>query len=81
MAVQKIEAATAGCGFDEEEALLPAHDSACGSTEAALRRMLLAPVPDLTGFAAKLELFFEHEIEPHSVDRDPQAVLEIGPRR
>jgi hypothetical protein len=72
--VREIEAATAGYGL-EEEALLPAHGAACAAMEAALGRMLLAPAPDLPAFAAKLELLFEHELEPHSVGEDVLAAI------
>jgi hypothetical protein len=74
-AVWEIEAATAGYGLEDEEALLPAHEAACDAMEVALGRMLLAPAPDLAAFAAKLELFFEHELEPHSVGEDVLAAI------
>jgi hypothetical protein len=80
-AVRGIEAATAGCGYEEEEALLPVPDAACDAAGAALGRLLLAPVPDLAAFAAKLELFFEHELEPHSVDRKVVAAIREDGRR
>ena len=73
--VRAIEAATAGCGFEAEEALLPAHDSACAAMEGALTRMLRAPAPHLGAFAVKLELFFGHALEPHSVDADVAAAI------
>ncbi|HEX6376743.1 MAG TPA: hypothetical protein VFZ91_13605 [Allosphingosinicella sp.] len=79
--VRAIEAATAGCGFDEEEALLPAHEAACEAMEAALGRLLLVPVPDLAAFAAKLELFFDHELEPYSVEAPCLAAIRGDARR
>jgi hypothetical protein len=74
-AVWEIEAATAGYGFDEEEALLPAHEAACEAMETALGRLLLVPAPDLAAFATKLDLFFEHELEPHSAEDDVLAAI------
>lgn len=73
--VLEIEAATAGYGFEEEEALLPAHDASCEAMDAALRRMLFVPAPDLAALAVKLELFFDHALEPHSVEEDVVAAI------
>lgn len=49
--------------------------------DAALGRVLLKPVPDLAAFSAKLELFFEHELEPHSVDEKVLAAIRGDVRR
>jgi cobalamin biosynthesis protein CbiG len=73
--VWKIEAATAGYGFEDEEPLLPAHDAACEAMEVALRRMLFVPAPDVAGFAAKLDLFFEHGLEPRSAEEEVLAAV------
>jgi hypothetical protein len=80
-AVREIEAATAGYSLEDEEALLPAHEAACDAMEAALGRMLLVPAPDLDGFAVKLELFFEHELEPHLAEEDRVAAIRADLRR
>jgi hypothetical protein len=69
-AVREIEAATAGYGFEAEEALLPEHDSACEAMEAALGRLLAVPAPDLAGLARKIELAFAHVIEPPAGGED-----------
>jgi hypothetical protein len=79
--VREIEAATAGYSLDEEEELLPAHDAACDAMEAALGRILLAPVPHLAALAVKLELFFEHELEPHSASEDCLGAIRGDVRR
>jgi len=74
--VAAIEAATAGRSADEEEAWLPRHDAACAAMDDALARAFAAPAPDLTALAAKIELLFDHAIEPGSVDEEvAEAVL------
>ena len=62
-AVREIEAATAGYGFEDEEALLPAHDAACEALEAALQHMLFVPVPHLPALGIKFEAAFDHELK------------------
>jgi hypothetical protein len=79
--VLRIEAATAGYGLEEEEALLPAHGAACEAMEAALRHMLLAPAPDLAAFAVKLESLLKHALEPHSIEEDVAAAIRADARR
>jgi hypothetical protein len=64
--VRAVEAATAGYCLEEQEALLPAHEAACDALEAALRRLLGVPAPDLAALARKIELVIAHEIEPLS---------------
>jgi hypothetical protein len=70
-AVRRIEAATAGYSLEEEEALLPEHEAACDSMEAALGRLLLVPAPDPAALGAKFEAAFAHELGP-SPDDDPR---------
>ncbi|HYE29302.1 MAG TPA: hypothetical protein VEA61_13865 [Allosphingosinicella sp.] len=60
--VRAIEAATAGYRFEEEEAVLPAHDAACAAMEAALQRMLFVPAPHLGALGIKFEAAFAHEL-------------------
>jgi hypothetical protein len=79
--VLEIEAATAGYRFDDEDALLPAHDDACGAMEAALRRMLLVPAPDLRALGLKLDVFFDHALEPHLGEEDVLAAIRGDLRR
>lgn len=79
--VRAIEAATAGGLVEEEEALMPAHDSACDAMDSALGRVMRAPAPDLAAFAMKLGLFFGHELEPHSVDEAVAAAVLGDARR
>ena len=79
--VRVIEAATAGHAFDDEEALLPAHEAACDAMEAALGRAMLAAAPDWADFAVKLGLLFEHELEPGSAEEEVQAAVLADVRR
>jgi hypothetical protein len=79
--VREIEAATAGYSLEDEEALLPTHEAACDAMEAALGRLMLVAAPDLAAFAAKLELFFKHELEPNSVEEDILAAIRGDVRR
>jgi hypothetical protein len=66
--VAGIEGATAGCSFEEEEALIGAHDAACEAMAGALARLLAAPAPGLPALLVKLELLFAHAVEPHAAD-------------
>jgi hypothetical protein len=69
--VRAIEAATAGCGFEEEEeALLPAHEAACEAIEAALRWMLFVPAPHLPALGIKFEAAFAHELAASAAGDD-----------
>jgi hypothetical protein len=79
--VRRIEAATAGRSAAEEEAWLPRHDAACEAMEDALARTLAAPAPDLPAFAAKLDLFFAHAIEPGAIDDDVAAAILVDAGR
>jgi hypothetical protein len=79
--VREIEAATAGYRFEDEEALLPAHDAACEAMEIALQRMLFVPAPHPRALAAKLELFFAHGLEPHSIEADVLEAIRRDVRR
>ena len=79
-AVREIEAATAGYGFEDEEALLPAHDAACEAMEAALQHMLFVPAPDLRALGIKFEAAFDHELESsalHGELRYPAILQDI----
>ena len=80
-AVGEIEGATAGDSLEDEEALLPEHEAACEAMEAALGRLMLVPVPHLEALAAKLELFFEHGLEPYSVEAACLAAIRGDARR
>jgi hypothetical protein len=73
--VRAVEGATAGGSMAEEERLEGAYDSALDAMHGALRRLMRAPAPDLGAFAAKLELFFDHELEPHSAEADALAAV------
>jgi hypothetical protein len=66
--VREIEAATAGYGLEDEEALLPAHDAACEAMEAALQRMLFVPAPHLPALGIKFEAAFDHELKSEPDD-------------
>jgi hypothetical protein len=80
-AVWEIEAATAGYSIADEEALLPAHEAACEAMEVALQRMLFVPAPHLLALGMKLELFFEHQLEPHSVEENVLTAVRGDVRR
>jgi hypothetical protein len=68
--VRGFERATAGGSTEEEEVWLPAYEARLDALGGAVRGVMLAGAPDFAAFAAKLELFFEHELEPDSVDED-----------
>ncbi|HEX8572009.1 MAG TPA: hypothetical protein VF759_04600 [Allosphingosinicella sp.] len=78
--VLRIEAATSGCGFEDEEALLPAHDAACEAMEAALRRMLFVPAPHLFALGIKFEAAFAQELRsaPEDDPRFGTLLADIG---
>jgi hypothetical protein len=71
----RVEAATAGYRFDEEEAVLPGHKAACSAVAAAVRGVMGTAAPDFAAFAVKLELLFGYEFEPHSVEDEILAAL------
>ena len=70
-----MERATAGSSAEEEEIWLPVSEGLLDGLSGAVRAVMLAAAPDFEAFAAKLELFFEHEVEPHSVDEDVLAAI------
>ena len=76
-----LERATAGQSAEEEEALQEVYDAHGDSFGGAVRGVMLAGAPDLAAFAAKLELFCEHEVEPHSVDEEVLAAVMGDARR
>jgi hypothetical protein len=73
--VRGVERATAGSSAEEEEVWLPVYEARLDSFGGAVRAAMLVPAPGFAAFAAKLELFFEHELEPHSVDEDILAAI------
>jgi len=80
-ALARVEAASAGYRFDEEEEVLPGHMAACESLSAAVRRVIRAAVPDVAGLALKVELVFAHEVEPYSIDGEVIAAVRGDLRR
>jgi hypothetical protein len=76
-----LEWATAGQSAEEEDALQEVYDDRVDAFGGAVRGVMLAAAPDLAAFAAKLELFFEHEVEPHSVDDEVMAAIRGDARR
>jgi hypothetical protein len=77
----RVESATAGYRFDEEEAVLPAFEAACDAVSGAVREAMGVAAPDWAGFSAKLELVFDYELEPHSVDEEVLAGIRADLRR
>ena len=76
-----LERATAGQSAEAEEALQAVYDGRVDAFGGAVRGVMLAAAPDFAAFAAKLELFFEHELEPHSVDEEVAAAVLGDARR
>ncbi|HYW15472.1 MAG TPA: hypothetical protein VE891_04870 [Allosphingosinicella sp.] len=76
-----FERATAGSSAEEEEVWLPVYEARLDAFGGAVRGVLLAAAPDFAAFASKLELFFDHELEPNSVDEDILAALRADTRR
>jgi hypothetical protein len=76
-----VERATAGGSAEEEEIWLPLYEARLDEMSGAVRAMMVAPAPDLGAFAVKLELLFEHELEPHSADEEVLAVVLADVRR
>ncbi|MEA3053727.1 MAG: hypothetical protein QOG72_2630 [Sphingomonadales bacterium] len=70
-----MERATAGGSAEEEEIWLPLYEARLDEIGGAVRALMVAPAPDLGAFAEKLELFFDHELEPHSVEEDVLAAF------
>jgi hypothetical protein len=76
-----MERATAGGSAEEEEVWLPVYEARLDAFGGAVRGVMLAGAPDFAAFASKLELFFAHELEPHSVDEDVLAAIRADARR
>ena len=70
-----MERATAGGSAEEEEVWLPVYEARLDGLGGAVRGVMLAAAPDFAAFASKLELFFEHELEPNSIDEDILAAI------
>lgn len=79
--VRTMERATVGGSAEEEEVWLPAYEARLDALGASVRRVMLAAAPDFAAFASKLELFFGHEIEPHSVDEEVLWAIRADARR
>jgi hypothetical protein len=68
--LRAVERATAGGSAEDEEVWLPVYEARLEAHSRAVRGVLLAPAPDFAAFASKLDLFFQHELEPNSVDEE-----------
>ncbi len=79
--IRGFERATAGSSAEAEEVWLPVYEDQLDAFCSAVRGVMLAGAPDFAAFASKLELFFDHELEPHSVDEDILAALRADTRR
>ena len=79
--VRGFERATAGSSAEEEEVWLPVYEARLDAFGGAVRGVMRAGAPDFAALASKLELFFEHELEPNSVDEDIMAALRADARR
>ena len=79
--VRGFERATAGASAEAEEVWLPVYEARLEAHSRAVRGVMLAAAPDFAAFARKLSLFFEHELEPNSVDEDIVAALKADTRR
>ena len=73
--VRGFERATAGSSAEAEEVWLPAYEARLEAFGGAVRALMLAAAPDFAAFARKLELFFDHELEPNSVDGEVLAAI------
>ncbi len=73
--LRALERATAGGSAEEEEALQAVYDARLDSFGRAVRGVLLAGAPDFAAFASKLDLFFEHELEPNSLEEEVLAAI------
>jgi hypothetical protein len=73
--VRGFERATAGASVEAEEVWLPVYEARLEAHSRAVRGVMLAAAPDLAAFAAKLELFFDHELEPDSVHGEVLAAI------
>ena len=79
--MRAVERATAGYSAEDEDAVLAVYEDRLDRGSAAVRRVMLADAPDFLGFAEKLELFVDHELEPHSVDEEVLAAIRADARR
>jgi hypothetical protein len=79
--MRAVERATAGGSAEEEEVWLPVYEARLDAFGGAVRGVMLAAATDFAAFADKLELFFEHELEPHSVEEDILAAIRTDARR
>jgi hypothetical protein len=79
--VRAVERATAGSSAEAEEVWLPVYRARLDAFGGAVRGVILAAAPDFGASASKLELFFEHEVEPHSVDEEVLAAIRGDARR
>lgn len=70
-----MERATAGGSAEAEDAWLPVYEARLEAHSRAVRRVMLAPAPDFAAFAHKLELFFDHELEPHSAEDEVLSAI------
>jgi predicted neutral ceramidase superfamily lipid hydrolase len=68
--MRAVERATTGSSAEEEEVWLPLYEERLDAFGGAVRAVMVAAAPDFAAFAAKLELFFEHELEPNSADEE-----------
>ncbi|MGA9582430.1 MAG: hypothetical protein WBR13_10735 [Allosphingosinicella sp.] len=79
--VRGFERATAGSSAEAEEIWLPVYEARLEALGGAVRGVMLAAAPDFAAFASKLELFFEHALEPDSADEEIVAALRADTRR
>jgi hypothetical protein len=79
--MRAVERTTAGGSAEEEEIWLPVYEARLDAFGGAVRGGLLAVAPDFGAFADKLELFFEHELEPYSVEDEVLAAIRADVRR
>lgn len=79
--MRAVERATAGGSAEEEGVLLPVYEARLEAFGGAVRALILVPSPDFAAFAQKLDLFFEHELEPHSVEEEVLAAVRADVRR
>jgi hypothetical protein len=79
--MRAFERATTGSSAEEEEVWLPVYEARLEAFGGAVRAVMLVPAPGFADFAEKLELFFEHELEPNSVDEEVLAAIRSDARR
>lgn len=76
-----MERSTAGQSAEAEEVWLPLYEARLDDHSRAVRGVMLASPPDFAAFASKLELFFEHELEPHAVEEEVLAAIRADAAR